>query len=59
MDHEVFGKINYAGYVKEVGGKTWDGRPCPTWEELTDVIRAGWCAGAEDVLDALTRSVLA
>lgn len=44
---EHMGRVNYEGYCNAVGGKTWDGKDCPTWEALTDKIRGGWIAGAK------------
>lgn len=51
-----YGQVNYAAYVAAVGGKTWDGRPCPTWDELTDKIRAGWETGALVVMRSVLES---
>lgn len=41
-------------------GKTWDGKPVPTWEGLNDDVRAKWQAGAAGLLahvDAIVRVV--
>lgn len=50
MEDETYGQINYAAYCVAVESKTWDGRPCPTWDELTQKIRNAWCAGAAAVI---------
>lgn len=28
------GQIGYEAYAESTGGKTWDGKPMPTWEEI-------------------------
>jgi hypothetical protein len=43
------GRVNYAAYCVAVGGTTWDGRPVPTWDNLTDRIRDAWESGAHAV----------
>lgn len=40
-------KIAYLAYVSAVGGKTFDGRPLPTFEELGDRQKEGWSAAAD------------
>lgn len=45
----VLGKVNYQAYGLSVGGKTYDGRPIPKWEDLGQKIQEGWVAGAEAV----------
>ncbi len=37
-------------YAEAVGGKTFDDKPLPSWEELGDRQKAGWQAAAEAVL---------
>lgn len=49
-DEEVYGKTNYAAYCEVVGNRTWDDRPCPTWDQLTSKIRAAWCGSADKVV---------
>lgn len=49
-DAEV-GQIAYDSYVAQAGGVSLvTGAPLPTWDDLTDAIRAGWCAAAGSVL---------
>jgi hypothetical protein len=45
------GKINYAGYAK-TAGTTHDGQPLPKWEDLSEITRESWMAGADSVLRA-------
>lgn len=44
------GQINFEAYAESVGGKTYDAKPIPPWDQLTDVVQAGWEAGAVGVL---------
>lgn len=36
----------FAAYTSAVGGVTYDGKPIPGWDLLTDTVRAGWRAAA-------------
>lgn len=38
-------------------GKTFDGRPVPTWEGLNDDVREKWCAAVENVFNQTLRFV--
>jgi hypothetical protein len=40
------GRTAYAAYSTTTGGRTHDGRPMPTWDDLGDLIRAAWIAAA-------------
>lgn len=37
----------YEAYIADSSGLSWDGKPCPTWENLTDAVRQHWGAAAE------------
>jgi NTP pyrophosphatase (non-canonical NTP hydrolase) len=39
-------KEGYEAYAAFTGGKTFDGRDMPTWENLTDRIKQAWAAAA-------------
>jgi hypothetical protein len=41
----IFNAYNAAGANP---GKTWDGKPVPTWAGLNDDVRAKWVAAAEE-----------
>ena len=41
------GRAAYARYSKAVGGKTFDDRPMPTWDELGETQKRGWMAAGE------------
>lgn len=40
-------RAGYEGYAAFTGGKTFDGRDMPTWDQLPDRIRQAWAAGVE------------
>jgi hypothetical protein len=44
------GRLAFESYGVAVGGQTWDGKPIPGWDAVTDAVRAGWSAGAAAVL---------
>lgn len=37
-------RVLYEAYLHNSGGLTWNGLPCPTWEQLNDPVRSHWCA---------------
>lgn len=39
----------YAAYCKQAGGKTFDGKPLPTYEELGEDRQACWRAAVTQV----------
>jgi len=42
----------YEAYIANSGGKAWDGRPCPTWDELVAAkspVCSHWCAAGAAV----------
>lgn len=44
------GRIGYEAYAASTGGKTFDGRDMPTWDQLPERIRNAWEAAASAVL---------
>lgn len=48
-DHKGLGRINFEAYRVQLKGLTYDGKPIPEWDGLTDAVRAGWVAGARAV----------
>jgi hypothetical protein len=42
-----YGIIAWEVYAKTVGGKTFDGKPLPTWNELGELQKKGWQAAAD------------
>jgi len=61
LAHLMYAAYNAAGEKK---GLTWDGKPCPIWDALTDDVRAKWEAAAGEAeaywkiaLDAKERGI--
>lgn len=46
----VRGKRAFDAYNESVGGKTWDGKPIPPWELLTERIREAWRCASDAVI---------
>lgn len=46
------GQTAYDAYTVATGGKTWDGRDMPTWDQLGDRIRDAWTDAGRAVLEA-------
>lgn len=40
------GRIAFEAYNDSVGGVTWDGKPIPGWDAVTDKVREGWRTAA-------------
>ena len=36
------GRIAFESYNHAVGGLTWDGKPIPGWDAVTEAVRDGW-----------------
>lgn len=47
-------KLAYEAYATSTGGKTWDGRDMPAWEDLGRTIQTAWDAAAQAVLGAVS-----
>jgi hypothetical protein len=45
----------YEGYAESTGGKTFDGRQMPTWDELPDRIQEAWRAAIVAAIDSPPR----
>jgi hypothetical protein len=39
----------YQAYADSTGGKTWDGRDMPAWDDLGERIQGAWRAAAATV----------
>lgn len=42
-------RIAFEAYSASVDGKTHDGRPIPSWDDLTPAVRQAWDAAAQAV----------
>lgn len=47
----TYAKIGYEGYAASTGGKTFDGRDMPKWDELPARIKDAWLAATDAVLN--------
>jgi hypothetical protein len=45
------GRTGYEAYAASTGGKTFDGRDMPLWEQLPERIRAAWDAVARSYIE--------
>ena len=50
MNMDRIGRIGYEAYAKSTGGKTYDGRDMPKWDDLPDRIKDAWDAVARAYL---------
>ena len=46
-------KVMYAAYSEQAGGKTFDGKPLPTYEELGTDRQSCWKAAAEAAIQTI------
>lgn len=55
---KTLGQTAYEAYCDGVGGKTFDDKPLPTWEQLGERQKAGWeAAGAQIMLETVPVSM--
>lgn len=55
---EKLGRRAYERYNESRGGKTWDGKPIPTWDALAgqptgEGVREGWRCAADSIVEGL------
>lgn len=43
----------FAAYNAQAGGKTWDNKPIPPWEEVGEKVHANWQAAAGAAYDLM------
>ncbi len=53
MTHLELAKLLWDAYSLQAGGKTFDGKPLPTWEELGEDRQSCWLAVADAARAAL------
>ena len=46
MSNTHIAELMWDAYATQAGGKTFDGKPLPTWEELGDERQSCWAAAA-------------
>jgi|688.fasta_scaffold421119_2 hypothetical protein len=55
IDYSKLAKTMWDAYCAHAGGKTFDGKPLPTWDELGDERQGCWIAAAEAAFAELTK----
>ena len=53
MTPPTLARAMFAAYNRAAGGKTWDGKPIPPWEDTGDRVQANWIAAARLALRAV------
>lgn len=53
------GQIAFEAYGKATGGKTYDGKPIPHWNDISAPVRNAWEAAAKAVEDHSIALVIA
>jgi hypothetical protein len=48
-------KLMWNAYAIQAGGKTFDGKPLPTWDELGDERQSCWIAAASVTADRIEK----
>lgn len=48
---ETFERLGYEAYAAFTGGKTFDGRDMPKWDDLPDRIKGAWYAAWRAIVD--------
>ena len=51
MTDKELAKLGYEAYAVATGGKTWDGKDMPTWDQLPERIQTAWTAATCKILD--------
>jgi hypothetical protein len=49
-DDYLYARMGYDAYALSTGGKTFDGRSMPSWDDLPERIRDAWRAATDAVL---------
>lgn len=49
-DTERLGRAAFEQYGRAMGGRTYDGKPIPKWEEVGEKVREGWRQAAHAVV---------
>lgn len=46
-------RVMFDAYGAHCNWKAWDGRPMPSWDDITEHVRSHWEAAAQAAMDAL------
>ena len=57
MTTEEYAKIAFEAYSESTGGKTYDGKPIPKWNELPEHVQRAWSAAAAAIINKLSDRV--
>lgn len=52
LDREL-ARLGFEAYNEQAGGKTWDGKDIPPFDEVGEAVQANWIAGAKAIREAL------
>ena len=52
-EFDELGRVAWDAYARAVGGKTFDEKPLPTWEELGERQKEGWASAAQAIAEEL------
>ena len=55
MTNTHIAKLMWNAYAIQAGGKTFDGKPLPTWDELGDERQSCWIAAASVTADRIEK----
>lgn len=58
MWRERAGKMAFGNYVVSKGGVTYDNKPIPRWDDLSDEVRTAWCVAALSVINWWAQKLL-
>jgi hypothetical protein len=50
------GQIGYEAYAVSTGGKTFDGRDMPKWDELPSRVQVAWFCAASAIRDEFVQA---
>jgi len=54
MGDSELGRVAWDAYARSVGGKTFDDKPLPEWEQLGDRQKEGWEEAAQAVAEEVS-----
>lgn len=57
MTYKEYAELAFNAYSASTGGKTYDGKPIPKWNELPERIQQAWEVAVHTVFDELEKRV--
>lgn len=52
-------QFGYEAYAESSGGKNYEGKPMPKWDELPEAIRLHWARAAQSMCEVFGRAMTA